>query len=98
MHGAGPLPPLGLPGFAIALATAAQIVADAASSTVSLILPAAALGGRKSLAGVKVYVNTWDYDGGYRRLTREATPYTLGGGDPANDALVMDDTPVIVLP
>ena len=81
-----------------ALAMAAQVVTDAASHTVSLILPAAALGGLRSLAGVKLYINTWDHDGNYRALLRDSAPYAMGGGDPATVALVMDETPVIVLP
>ena len=78
--------------------TAAQIVTDPASHTVSFLLPAAALGRLPSLSGVKLYVSTWDYDGGYRALGPEAQPYALGGGHADSDARVMDDTPVIVLP
>jgi len=64
---------------------------------VRLTLPAAALGNLKSLSGVKLYVTTWDYDGGYRALGQEAHSYSFGGAAPG-DPLVMDDTPVIVLP
>jgi len=80
------------------LANAAQVVTDAGSQTVSLILSAAALGGLQSLSGVKLYITTWDQDGNYRALVRDTAPYAMGGGDPATEALVMDDTPVIVLP
>ena len=79
-------------------AMAAQIVTDAASRVVSFILPAAALGGRSSLTGAKVYVTTWDYDGGYRALAAQAQPFAFGGGNPERDLRVMDDTPVFVLP
>ena len=81
-----------------ALAGAAQIKVDAASNTVSLLLPASALGGLKSLSGVKLYVTTWDYDAGYRALGREPQSHSLGGGDPDTDPRVMDDTAVIDLP
>jgi len=45
-----------------------------------------------------VYVTTWDYDGGYRALQPEPGAFAVGGGDPARDPRVMDDTAVIVLP
>ena len=76
---------------------AANIVVDRAARTVSLTLPAASFGRLASLDGTRVYVTTWDYDGGYRALAREPAPFVMGGGDPERDPLVMDDTPVIVL-
>ena len=76
---------------------AADIKVDHARNTVSLILPAGSLGGLKSLAGVKIYVTTWDYDGGYRAIAPEAQGMSLGGGSAATDPLVMDDSPVIAL-
>jgi hypothetical protein len=76
---------------------AARIAVDRAARTVSLTLPAAALGRLPTLDGARVYVTTWDYDGGYRALAREPAPFVMGGGDPDRDPLVMDDTPVMVL-
>jgi glycosidase len=76
---------------------AAGIAVDRAARTVSLTLPAASLGRLPSLDGARLYVTTWDYDGGYRALAREPAPFIMGGGDPERDPLVMDDTPVIVL-
>jgi carbohydrate-binding DOMON domain-containing protein len=76
---------------------AARIAVDRAARTVSLTLPAAALGRLPTLDGARVYVTTWDYDGGYRTLAREPAPFVMGGGDPDRDPLVMDDTPVMVL-
>lgn len=70
---------------------------DPASKTVSITLPASALGNLRSLSGVKVYVTTWDYDGGYRELTPVAQSMAFGGGDGAADPLVMDAT-LVVLP
>ena len=79
------------------VAPAAVVSTDAASRTVRLVLLPAALGGLKSLAGAKVYVTTWDYDGGYRALRPAAQPYGMGGGDD-HTPKVMDDSVVIVLP
>lgn len=76
---------------------AARIAVDRAARTVSLTLPAASLGRLSALDGARIYVTTWDYDGGYRALAREPAPFVMGGGDPERDPLVMDDTPVIVL-
>jgi hypothetical protein len=76
---------------------AASIAVGRATRTVSLTLPAASLGRLKTLDGARLYVTTWDYDGGYRALARDPAPFTMGGGDPERDPLVMDDTPVIVL-
>lgn len=56
-----------------------------------------ALGGLKSLSGAKLYLNTWDYDGGYRALAPEAQGMVFGGGQPG-DPLWMDDSAVITLP
>ena len=81
-----------------AIAPAAGIEVDAASNTVSFTLPSSSLGGLRSLAGVRVYVSTWDYDGGFRPLATEAAASTFGGGDGAKDPLIMDDTAVITLP
>jgi hypothetical protein len=70
---------------------------DRASHTVTLTLPAAALGSPGTLSGARLYVTTWDYDGGYRALQPAPAPFAMGGGDPARDPRVMDDSAVIVL-
>jgi C-terminal binding-module, SLH-like, of glucodextranase len=73
---------------------------DAASHTVSLVLPASLLsvaGRLPVLSGAKIYVTTWDYDGGYRALALQGQPFAMGGGA-ADGAKVMDDSAVIVLP
>ena len=80
------------------VAPGALVRADAATHTVTLTLPAAAMGTPSTLSGARIYVTTWDYDGGYRALQREAAPFAMGGGDPARDARVMDDSAVITLP
>jgi hypothetical protein len=65
--------------------------------SVVFTLPAAALGRPASLSGARIYVTTWDYDGGYRALGPQAQPYAMGGGS-ASDPKVMDASPVLVLP
>jgi glycosidase len=76
----------------------ARITLDRASQTIGLVLPSASLGGATSLRGVKLYVTTWDYDGGYRALAAQPAGHVIGGGDPAAGPRVMDDSAVIVLP
>ncbi|WP_149194160.1 alpha-amylase family glycosyl hydrolase [Luteimonas suaedae] len=75
----------------------ADIAVDREDRTVTFTLPAGALGDPASLSGAKLYVATWDYDGGYRPLAPEARPAGFGGGDP-DDPRIMDDTEVIILP
>ncbi len=75
----------------------ATLAVDRAARSVSFTLPAAALGRPASLSGARLYVTTWDYDGGYRALGPVAGPYSMGGG--TSDGLrVMDDSGVITLP
>jgi hypothetical protein len=57
---------------------------------VSFLIPAAALGKPQTLQGARVYVTTWDYDSGYRALTKDGDGHSLGGGDGARDPLIMD--------
>lgn len=75
----------------------ADIRVDAKRNTITFIIPAAALGNPSSLSGAKVYITTWDYDGGYRSLNTKASGHGMGGGDAGGGPLVMDDTPVITL-
>jgi len=82
----------------IPVTPSSTIGVDPAGDTVSFTLPASALGHLRSLSGLKIYVTTWDYDGGYRALMPQAQPMGFGGGDGGVDPLVMDDTAVIVLP
>lgn len=81
-----------------AAAPAAQLSVHRRDKVVRFVLSPASLGGLKSLSGVRLYVNTWDYDGGYRPLAPEAGPSQFGGGNPAVGPLYMDDTTVITLP
>lgn len=81
-----------------ALTPAAQIAVDRQRRTVSFMLRKSSLGGLKSTSGVKLYLTTWDYDGGYRELGSEPRPSGFGGASTKDSALVMDDTAVIELP
>jgi hypothetical protein len=78
------------------VAPGAAVQADAARHTVTLTLPAAALGGRGSLAGARVWVTTWDYDAGYRTVAAEPGGHTMGGA-PLGAPKVMDASPVLRL-
>jgi len=75
----------------------ASIQVDRSANTVSFVLPGDALGDLGSLAGVRVYISTWDYDGGFRALAAHPGPFTFGGGSPG-DPFIMDESAVIELP
>lgn len=72
----------------------AAVQVDAARHTVTLTLPAAALGGRTSLAGARVWVTTWDYDAGYRALAPEPGAHSMGGA-PVGAPKVMDSSELL---
>ena len=63
-----------------------------------LSLPPTALGSPASLDGARLYLNTWDYDNGYRPLAPTPQPWAMGGGAPGSAPKVMDDVVVITLP
>jgi glycosidase len=71
---------------------------DRSRKLLTFTLPAAAIGRTKSLSGAKVYVATWDYDGGYRPLATKPDRHAFGGAQSADDPRVMDDIGPIVLP
>jgi hypothetical protein len=75
----------------------ADIRVDVIANTISFLIPAVSMGSPPSFSGARLYVTTWDYDGGYRPLGATATGHSMGGGS-AGDPLIMDDSPVIVLP
>jgi hypothetical protein len=77
---------------------AAAIDTDPGTNTIRFGLSPSVLGGRKSLAGARIYISVWDYDGGYRGLGPQAGAASFGGGDGQRDPLVMDESAVIVLP
>jgi glycosidase len=81
-----------------AIAPAAAIGVDPSSNTVTFTFAASALGNLPSLSGAKLYLNTWDYDGGFRPLEPQPAGARFGGGDGRSDPLWMDATEVIALP
>ncbi len=77
---------------------APRIAVDTKSNTVSFILPGNAMGNPRTLKGAKVYVTTWDYDGGYRELVSAPAGFVMGSGEAnATGPYIMDDTAVITL-
>ncbi len=76
---------------------AAALRVDRQANTVHLTLPAAALGRLQSLRGARVYVTTWDYDGGYRALGESPQAFAMSGA-PAGSPKVMDHSGVITVP
>ena len=69
---------------------------DPERHTLELTLPPAALGGRRDLSGVRVWVTTWDWDGGYRALRAQPGGHQFGG--PPGAPKVMDSSAIITLP
>jgi hypothetical protein len=79
----------------------AEVETDRDAGVVTLRFAGEALGNPATLAGTRVYVTTWDWngvDGEYRRLTATPQQWTFGGGDGEVDPLILDDTSVIEVP
>lgn len=79
-------------------APAAVIEVESTTHTVSFTVASSSLGGAQSLSGARIYISTWDYDGGFRPLSPAPAAAAFAGGDGARDPLIMDDTAVITLP
>lgn len=75
-----------------ALSPGAAIDVDRARHVLRLTLPGGLFG---QVAGLQLYVTTWDYDGGYRALNAQPGGHTLGGGPGPK---VMDDIGPVTLP
>ena len=72
------------------------VAADTAQRRLRLVLPAAALGRPGTLRGARLYLSSWDYDGGFRPLAARAGPFVFGGGAPGQPR-IMDDSGVLEL-
>jgi hypothetical protein len=75
---------------------AAKIETDAATRTVRFTIPSESLGDPAGFGGVRVFVGTWDWDGGWRPLAPEAGSFVVGGGEPTAPK-VWSASPVIRL-
>ncbi|WP_158497847.1 alpha-amylase family glycosyl hydrolase [Pseudoxanthomonas suwonensis] len=74
---------------------AARLQVDRERGTLTLVLPADAIGRPQTLSGAQLYVTTWDYDGGYRALAPQPGGHIFGGGE-AGEPKVMDDLRIIL--
>ena len=77
---------------------AADLKVSRETNTLRFTFAATALGHPATLSGTKVYVTTWDYDGGYRALVAQPGSFQFGGGDGRKDPLIMDASSIITLP
>jgi glycosidase len=88
-----------LKSYGSAISPSGKISVDKTNNQITFTFGGDSLGAPATLSGTKVYVTTWDYDGlesSNRKLTPEGGDYIFTG--PADGPLVMDDTPVIVVP
>jgi hypothetical protein len=70
---------------------------DQEQELIKLTVTSAALGYPETLAGTKIYINTWEGGGeNLRPLKLEAETWSFGGGQ-QDDPKIMDDIPIIVL-
>jgi glycosidase len=76
----------------------ADLKVDRANNSLAFTIPASALGNPQSLSGARLFVTTWDYDGGYRPLQAKPDHHRFGGATGDADPLVMDASAVITLP
>lgn len=81
-----------------ALSVAPRLSVDVAAKRLRLEFPSSLFAQLDSLSGVKIYLNTWDYDGRYRPLLANAESFAYGGRSDPDEALLMDETGIIVLP
>jgi hypothetical protein len=71
------------------LSQTAKIKVNPSERTVEFDLPPSLLSDLPSLKGLKLFINTWDYDSGYRKLSPQGAPMQMGGGQ-ADQPLWMD--------
>ncbi|SFN09837.1 alpha-amylase family glycosyl hydrolase [Dokdonella immobilis] len=80
------------------LGPGADLRVDRERNTLTFTLSSAALGRPMSLAGARLHIASWDYDGGYRPLAATADNHRFGGAQSASDPLVMDEIGPITIP
>jgi hypothetical protein len=76
-------------------APGASVQVDAQRHRITLTWPAAALGPLARRPGLLLYLNTWDWDGGYRAHLPQAASHSMGG---APGVKVMDELGPLRLP
>lgn len=67
----------------------AQIKVNATERSIQFDLPPALLADLPSLKGLKIFLNVWDYDSGYRKLSPQGGASQMGGGQ-SSQPLWMD--------
>ncbi len=81
----------------LALAETAKLQVDVAARTIQLDVPPALLSQLTSLKGIKILLNTWDYDNGYRKLSLQGGGSEMGGAA-SDQPLWMDSVQVELNP
>lgn len=81
----------------VALSEAANLQVNEQARTIQFDFPASLLADLPSLTGLKIGVNTWDYDNGYRKLSFSGGPSEMGGAAP-DQPLWMDSAALEVKP
>lgn len=79
--------------FGTAASPAPTIKVDPDSGAIKLRFDASLFGKTRDIAGAKLYITTWDYDGVgglYRAIKPEGGQYSMKGADP-DAPLIMDD-------
>ena len=76
------------------LPVAPVLEVDRENATVTFTFPANTLG-VGDLTGTRVYITTWDYDGGYRAVRPESSMHAFGGA-PVGSPKVMDAMTFVV--
>ncbi|MEZ5465782.1 MAG: alpha-amylase family glycosyl hydrolase [Lysobacteraceae bacterium] len=68
---------------------------DREHERILLTIPAASIGRPADLAGARIWINSWDFDGDYRPLNDEPGGYQFGSGDGPAGAKWMDASPIL---
>ena len=80
------------------LAYTPAITVDPDQRKITLRFTPDAFGNIDSLEGAKIYITTWDSnggEGGYRGITKEGATWRFGGSDAPRPVRIMDDSEVI---
>ncbi|MGC3996490.1 MAG: alpha-amylase family glycosyl hydrolase [Anaeromyxobacter sp.] len=80
-----------------ASAPAAIVSVEPEADVIQFTFLPAGIGNPATLDGVKIYITTWDYDGGFRTFTETPQPWNFSGGVEGTDPKVMDDTAVLTI-